>query len=219
LGEPAPVNGGPSGFRVTNSTFDNIYAEGIKIASNTYLNASGYNMFFDVGNHFNGTTSPATPVINFESSNNVSIGDLFQRTTAYSGTYPRISINDTLSIGIDSSSQMQMGTYVRETGTTQTINNNAGSTTILTFDATVIRAVRIDYTIVRDVNTRTGSFTIVASTDGTGGSLAQNDTGYQNASTGVALTATETGSTVTWQYTSTNTGISGYIHYSVTRLA
>ena len=180
LGDPSPVNGGPTGFRILGNIFNNIYVEGIYIAANTGMNASGYNMFYDVGNHFGGTTAPASAVISFIGTNNVSIGDMFQRTTAYAGTYPRININDGINIAFDGATQMQLGTYVRQTGTSTTVANNATNQVILTFFASVTRAVQINYTIVRDTKTRTGVFTIVAGIDNAGTGLYSNDTGFQN---------------------------------------
>jgi len=219
LGDPAPVNGGPTGFRILGNIFDNIYAEGIIIAANTVMNASGYNMFYDVGNHFNGTTAPASAVINFVGTNNVSIGDMFQRTTVYSGTYPRININDGINIAFDGAAQTQQGTYVRETGTFATVANNAINQVIFTFFASAIKAVQINYTIVRDTAIRTGVFTIVAGTDNAGTGLASNDTGFENSSTGVTFGVQEVAGQVSWLSSATNTGIAATLNYSITRLA
>ena len=219
LGNPSPVNGGPTGFRFLGNVFDNIYAEGIIIAAGTGMNASGYNTFYDVGNHFNGTTSPATSVINFIGQNNVSVGDMFQRTTVYAGTYPRININNGINIAFDSASQIQQGTYVRQTGVNGSLLNNTANQTILTFNDTAIKAVQINYTIVRDVNVRTGVYTIVAGTDNAGTNIQGSDSGVQNASTGVTFAVSETAGIVTWKASTTNTGVGAIINYSVTKLA
>jgi Pectate lyase superfamily protein len=219
LGDPAPVNGGPTGFRILGNIFNNIYAEGILIAANTGMNATGYNMFYDVGNHFGGTTAPASVVINFLGSNNVSIGDMFQRTTAYAGTYPRINVNSGINIAFDSAAQIQQGTYIRQTGTGVTVANNVTNQNVFTFNATLVRAVQINYTIVRNTATRTGVFTIVAGTDNSGTALTFNDTGIENVSTGVTFGVQELAGQVSWLVTSTNTGIASVLNYSVTRLA
>ena len=219
LGDPAPVNGGPTGFRILGNIFNNIYAEGIAIAANTGMNASGYNMFYDVGNHFNGTTAPATAVINFLGENNVSIGDMFQRTTAYSITWPRINVNSGINVAFDSASQVQQGTYIRQTGATKTLLNNTAGQNILTFFASATRAIQINYTIVRDTATRTGVFTIVAGTDNAGTNLAYNDTGFENISTGVTFGVQEIAGQVSWSADTTATGIAATLNYSVTKLA
>jgi len=219
LGDPTPVNGGPTGFRILGNVFDNIYVQGISVAANTGMNASGYNMFYDVGNHFGGTTAPASSVIDFVGQNNVSIGDMFQRTTAYTTTYPRININAGVSIAFDSANQIQQGVYTRETGIRDTLLDNTASQTILTFDATATRAVQVDYTITRDTATRTGVYVIVAGTDASGTGLQGSDTGVQNAAPGVTFSVSETASIVSWLATTTNTGTDAIINYSVTRLA
>jgi hypothetical protein len=219
LGGPIPVLGGATGVRIVHSVFDNIYAEGI-VMNNVQLNASGYNVFYDVGNHFNGTTFPATSIININADQNISVGDMFQRTAAYATTYPRINLNFTSSIGIDSADKIQVGTFTRFSGTRTILDDNKSSpTAIFTIDANAARAFKVDYTILRDTNTRTGVFTVVASTDGTGSDLNSANDDLENASVGVTLSASETGSTVTVSYTTTSTGIAAEIYYSITKLA
>jgi len=219
LGNPAPVNGGPTGFRILGNIFDNIYVEGIIIANDTVMNASGYNMFYDVGNHFNGTTAPASAVINFVGTDNVSIGDMFQRTTAYAGTYPRININDKINIAFDGASQMQLGTYVRQTGVSLTVPNDTTNQIVFTFFASAIKAMQINYTIVRDTAIRTGVFTIVVGTDNAGTGLAGNDTGVDNSVTGVTFGVQEIAGQVSWLVSTTDTDIAAILNYSITRLA
>lgn len=219
LGDPVPINGGPTGVRVLGNVFDNIYGEGIFIAADITMNATGYNMFYDVANHFNGTTAPATSVIVFIGQNNVSIGDMFQRTLAYAGTYPRININRGTNIAFDGAELVQQGVYSRQTGVAGTLLNNTAGQTILTFDATATRAIQINYTIVRDVNTQTGVYTIVAGTDASGTGLQGSDSSVQNSAIGVTFSVIETASIVTWRATTTNTGFAATINYSVTRLA
>ena len=214
-----PVNGGATGFRMIGNIFDSIYANGIVIDS-VSLNMSAYNIFFDVGNQFNGTTLPAFAVIDINYANNISVGDMFQRTDAYATTFARIKINDSASIAYDNSTKILQGTYVRETGQATTLlDNQSSAATIQTIDATDVRAFKLDYTIVRGSAVRTGTWTVVASTDGTGGSLQQTDSGSQNSSTGVTLSFTETGSVISFQYTTTSTGSTAELHYSITHLA
>jgi hypothetical protein len=144
---------------------------------------------------------------------------MFQRTTAYAGTYPRININDGINIAFDGAAQTQQGTYVRETGTAATVANNAINQVIFTFFASAIKAVQINYTIVRDTAIRTGVFTIVAGTDNAGTGLASNDTGFENSSTGVTFGVQEVAGQVSWLSSATNTGIAATLNYSITRLA
>jgi hypothetical protein len=183
------------------------------------MNASGYNMFYDVGNHFNGTTAPATAVINFVGDNNVSIGDMFQRTTAYAGTYARVNINNGINIAFDGASQLQMGTYVRQTGVSLTVPNDTTNQIVFTFFASDTRAVQINYTVVRNTGIRTGVFTIVAGTDNAGTGLTFNDTGFENTATGVTFGAQEIAGQVSWLVSTTDTGIAATLNYSITQLA
>ena len=218
LGGVSPVNGGATGVRILNSVFDNIYAEGI-VFDNVGLNATGYNMFYDVGNHFAGVTYPATPVIRINADQNISVGDMFQRTTAFSQTYPRIDIGQTASIAFTGGYKVQMGTFTRFSGVRTTLTNNTSSpAAVFTVDAGDVRAFTIDYTITRDTKTKAGTITVVASTDGTGGDLSFNDVGYSNSDPGVTISASETGGTVTVSYVTTNTGIDAEFYYSITQL-
>jgi len=218
LGDPAPVDGGPTGFRVVGNSFDNVYAEGFKVSADTSLNMSGYNIYYNVGNHFNGDAYPATPVITFDANNNVSVGDMFERGD--SSAVPRIETNNTICITTENGYQLALGNYVRFSGLRDTlIDNTSSPTTIFTINATLIRAFDFDYTVVRGSTTRTGKVTVVASTDGTGVNLNYSDSGLQNSSTGVAFTATESGSAVSIQYTTTNTGSDATLTYSTTKLA
>jgi hypothetical protein len=125
---------GPTGVRIVQNTFDNVYAEGIVIV-NVGLNASAYNTFYDVGNWFQGTTSPVTPVIDINGNNNVSVGDMFERTTQYADALrPRIKLNNLngIALGMNVSNivfyesnvadltvanQIAVGTYQRTAGT------------------------------------------------------------------------------------------------------
>ena len=241
LGNNTPPAVGPTGLRIVQNNFDNIYAEGIVIV-NVGMNCSAYNAFYDVGNHFLGTDNPYSPVIDIDGTNNVSVGDMFERTTEYStGVHPRIQLNDLngVALGMNVSNitfyqnnsdgggtpynfanQLAVGTYQRMAGITDTLADNVSSArTLLTFDAVYIRAVRIDYTIVRGTAVRTGTYTIVCGTDASGTNLQGSDTGVQNSAPGQTFSVTEAASVVSWKYVTTSTGSAATIYYSVTKLA
>ena len=244
LGDTSAPAVGPTGFRIIQNDFNNIYAQGIVIV-NVGLNCSAYNVFYDVGNHFNGANSPATSIINIDAINNVSVGDMFERTTQFSSTYPRINlgttyspVNNTIALGMNVSditfyqnnsagatpynyaNQLALGTYQRVAGIRDDLTVSGSAQTLFTFDADFIAAVKIDYTIITDNNNavRTGTYTIVRSTSDSTGALASSDSGIQNSETGVTFSESEDGSTsvISWKYTTTN---SGTINYSVTKLA
>ena len=219
LGTNTVVNGGPTGVRITNNLFDNIYAEGV-VFGDVSLNATGYNIFYNVGNHFLGTTSPYTAVIDIQSSNNLSVGDMFERADAYAGSanpgtaYPRITLNNTQSIATTNGVETAQGTYARESGQIFTLYDD-DSGTIFTVDADVISAFKLDYTIVRGTGFRTG--TVLVATDG-GGTISSSDDYTENLDTGVAITITQASNTVSVDYTTTSTGDNASYSVSLTRL-
>jgi hypothetical protein len=219
LGEGPTVNDGPTGVRIIGNVFDNISYEGIVFGQNLTLglNASGHNIFYDVGNQF--TTSqgtPVSPVISIQTNNNVSISDLFERTPAFATTYPRIDNNQTLSISTTNGESMTMGTHNQLSGTQDTLINDT-TDAVFTFSTNVAKAFKIDYTIIRNVSYRTG--TIMVATDSGSGDLNFNDTFVENNSAGVTLSASQVGTTVSLDYTTTDTGQNGTIYYSITYFA
>jgi hypothetical protein len=213
LGAGTPVLGGPTGVRVTHNFFDQVYAQGI-IFGDVSLNATGYNIFYNVGNHFNGTTSPATTIIDIQSNNNVSVGDLFERTDAYATTYARINLNTTTSIGVTNSKQLAIGQYVRETGTVTTLTTDG---TVFTINATQIKAFVVNYTMIRNTGYRTGSLTVAGDSGAT--DLTYSDDYVENLDIGVNLTASQVGSTISVDYASTIIGDNVNLTYSITHLA
>ena len=224
--------GDPSGVRIMHNTFDNIYNQGIVFTNGIKLNASGYNVFYDVGNHFQGYANPATSIIDIDADNNISVGDMFARNTAQSAVYPRINLNNTNTMSMsmnarsvafyqdgvqDStiSNTLDLGTYSRTSGVNDVINDNgtANLFVVTNTGANGIRAFRVDYTILRDTSYRSGTLTVAS---GTG--FVYTDDYVENSSTGVTLTVTDNTGTVTVAYTATSTGIDGSINYSITNL-
>ena len=225
-GDTTNSNGGPTGTRIVSNMFNNIYAEGIIFGSNLNpgINASGQNIFYDVGNHFSGSNgTPATSIISIQSDNNLSISDLFQRTDAYATTYPRVSLNATMSIATTNGESLSMGTYTRASGQSWPLENNSQGT-IFTLGNAVLdnyRTFMIDYNIIRDVTYRTGTI-MVAAAGGTN-ILQFTDTNVQNGNTGITLNVTQGINGITLDFTSTdgipgepgNPKLPGTISYSI----
>jgi hypothetical protein len=112
--------------------------------------------------------------------------------------------------------QFSFGDYIVNAGPSATLANNATTETVFTIDANAIPAFEVKYMIRRGVYTRTGTYIVVGSTDGTGGTLTTSDAdAVQNGSTGVTFTVTESASTITFAYSSTNTGVTGTLYYSI----
>ena len=200
--------------------FNTIYAEGIIFGTYTNLSASGHNIFYDVGNYYTGTS--VTPIIILNNSNNVSISDLFERSDADAIEYPRVYVDlATDSQPITNGSQIvsALGTYVRQSGSQTELAN--GDTNIVATKSTVhTKAFEINYTIIRGVLYRTGTWLV--SLNGTsGGTPTWSDDYVQNDDTGVTFTMTQTASTIVIEYTATEIppGLNGTINYSINYLA
>ena len=209
-----------TGTRITGNQFDKIYNEGIIFDNllNPALNASGHNIFYDVGNHFLGLGNPFTPVIDIQSNNNVSISDMFQRNAADAQSFPRVKLNDTASIATTNGAQLALGTYVRQSGSTATLINDT-TATIFTIDATDILAFSVNYTISRDFDFRTGTLVVASDVGDSSGGLEFSDDFTENNPTGVTLTVSQSGDVISVGYISTETGVNGTMYYSVTHLA
>ena len=220
----------PTGVRIVENIFDNIYHEAIVITGAT-LNASAYNIFYDVGNIFLGIVT--RPVIDIDADNNISVGDLFERTTADSVSHPRIALNNTgsvvlgmnirgISYIIDGAAndtianQMQLGEYTRTTGVADVLTDNTTEDLFVvnTGLSDPIVAFNIDYTITRSTSYRSGTMSIIS---GTG--FTYSDDYAENSSTGITLLAAQAGGNVTVSYTSSSTGDPGTIKYSITHLS
>jgi hypothetical protein len=233
LGSASPVNGGPSGVRIMHNTFDNIYEEGVVINS-CGLNATGYNTFYDVGNHFNGVTNPAASIITINADDNISVGDLFQRSNAYATTYPRIQLYDIttstvpVSIALTNGKSIQMGSYQRQSGQQTAIVDGAANQPIITVDsdqpvsAGGYTSFTMNYTIYRDTpathGVRTGTLMVCGSpgSDSAGEVIVYTDDYNENENIDVTLTVSENGSDmITVSYTAASTGYNGVIYYSL----
>jgi hypothetical protein len=219
----APVDGGPSGVRISQNIFDDIFAQGIDIGI-VSMNVSAFNTFYDVGNKFLGSGHPFYSIININNADNISIGDMFERNDIDNVAYKRISLNEKSSIAFDLSKKIMIGTYVREVGKIVTLSDNtAVATTAFTIDLTDkhtnvnLGTFKVDYAIKRNNIVRIGSINI-ACDGGTPGSLTYNEAYNENASSGIIFSVVQLGTDVTVKYTATNTGNNATLSYSVERL-
>jgi hypothetical protein len=208
LGITSPVNGGPTGTRIIHNLFDNIYAQGIEMGAIS-LNGTGHNIFYDVGNNFDGILQPATTIIDIDGNNNVCIGDMFERGDGYVSNYPRININNRQVIATMNGKEMQLGTFKRESGFSEVVvGNTVSATTIASSD---LEAFSVNYTIIRDTVKRTG---IINVTNDLLGNIVYTDDFNQTATTGVVLTVIDNAGTADIKYTAT-AGVNGTFIYSI----
>jgi hypothetical protein len=241
LGGAVPVNGGATGVRIVQNTFDNVHSEGIIIDGVSH-NATAYNTFYDVGNGFNGDAFPATSIIVIDADNNVSIGDMFERNTAQSATYPRINLVNTSSIALGMNitgitffqddiqdntlaNQLMLGRYQRTAGIRDVVTAGGAQIDLAVLDTDILKipAFKVDYTIVRNSFYRTGTMTVVSGQDSTAGTgFAYSDDYVENGDTGVTMEATHNLSIatplVTISYSATGAG-DGTIRYSISHLS
>jgi hypothetical protein len=220
----------PNGVQILNNVFDNVYIQGIEFRDCS-LNASGYNVFYDVGNHFNGNTLAASSIILFNSADNVSVGDMFQRTQPQSLLYPRIELYTSstqtipASIAITNGQKIELGSYTRNSGLTAILTAGATNGTLFTVIVgdypTGIRGFQMNYTITRGTASRMGTMTVVSIPDDSTGEFNWTDDYSQSTDTNITLTpsdtATTVGGTITMYYANGD-GQDGKIYYSITSL-
>ena len=232
MGGATVVDGGATGVRIVQNTFDSVYAEGV-VFDNVSLNCTAYNTFYDVGNHFNGVGSPATPIIDINANNNVSVGDRFARNNAQSLLYPRVVLNNTNTMAMSQNTRgvifyqqnvedntvgnsLDLGTYQRIAGISDILVDEATGDLFVTNNS-IVSAFKMDYTIQRENLRRSGTLTVVCN-DGAGGGFSYTDDFSQNGDTGITLTPTDNTTETLVSYTSTSTGNGGTIKYSITNL-
>lgn len=222
LGGVSPVNGGPTGVAILSNTFDHIYHEGV-IIQNVKLNSTGFNIYFDVGNEYNGSPlsiGTSTSVIDINADQNISVGDLFQRTAAQAdATHPRINLNHTASMSFDGD-RMRVGNYTRTAAVQATLANNS-SGNLVVISATATPAFKMDYTIKRGSLYRTGTMTVVADAEDSAGDFSWCDDYVENNNIDITLSAVDTsisGGNLVIQWATANTGVAATIYYSITNL-
>ena len=193
-----------------------MYMQGV-IYDDVSLNVTAYNVFYNVANRLQNPATPFYPVVEFGNDNNASINDLFERNDTDADSYARITITGASG---STGTQIQLGRYTRETGRTFTLVNNSSNQTIFTTNANQFKAFAMTYTINRNGEIRHGTLTVVSKiSDGSTLSQVYTDDYSETDDIGVTLLVTQTGSTVTVLYTTTNTGFASTITYSVQHLA
>ena len=211
LGENIISGNGPQGTKVSHRLFDNIFATAIRTFTVKEF-VSAFNTFKDVGNQLLGVGNPSAPVINFDSDNNYSIGDTFDRTTADDATQPRIENNKRKVYGLIASDHIAYGTHREDPGQEIVLNDNVlvATATGIDFDEASLENAIIEFTIIRGNAVRTGTLK-VAGSNTAGYSLDQDYA--ENSDCGIALFINSLNGNLT--YTSTSTGSSATLNYKV----
>jgi hypothetical protein len=201
--------GDPTGFRATHNQFDLIYSEGI-IYDDVSLNISAYNVFLNVGYSI-GSSNPVYPCVTFGNDNNCSINDLFARSDADNYQVPRVQI--VASSPVTGGTLQQLGRYTRNNGRTfECLDNQSSEQTVFSINSLNTKAFAMQYTIARGTDYRSGVLTVT-------GGPAYTDDFVEGGDTGITLAASQSGDQVSVVYTSTSTGSSASLTYSVSHLA
>lgn len=154
-------------------------------------------------------------MIDFNTDNNVSFGDVFERSDADDLTYARVDVGTTTSVGWDNSKKVKLGSFVRESGETATLTDNTSSaTSVFTMDSSDVKAWSLDYTITRGSNVRHGKMQVRNTA-----TPVYSDDYVEDTATGVTLSVANTaGTTYALQYTTSSTGSNATLTYSLSQL-
>lgn len=201
---------GPIGVKVSNSVFDAIATIGFR--SYVTRNGSINNTYLDVGNGIGG--SAVSAVIQFDGTNNYSIGDTFTRTG--NASFSRINFVNRQNYAVISGQYSRLGPFTREVGNVVTLSDNmivAANTTIAFNDSnSIYNAVKIPYKIVRGNDVRSGELNIVQNS--TAQSISDNY--LETNPTGVTFSLSHAANVTNVQYTTTSTGNVATLEYSIT---
>ena len=208
---------GPAGFRIMQCMFDDIADAGINFA-NISRNISAFNIFYDVGNNFNGAGNATTNIIKIQSSDNISWGDMFERSDADDLLQPRVAVTNTVD-GIFSENGQGIQLGQRHLGVAKQVtiaNNQVSAANVCSVDPNGYSMFKIDYRIVRGDNYRTGTITVALAQGAN--TIQFADDFVENGDTGVILTVDEDSGNYRLRYTSTNT-VAGSINYAVKHIS
>lgn len=219
LGTGTPDNGGPEGVRIVQNLFDKIGNKGIDIGAIAF-NVSAYNIFLDVANDYLGAGNQAAPVIEINGDNNVSVGDMFERSDADARTQPRVKNNNKATYALINGDEIQFGTYHRLAGVSTDLSVQGSATTIFTVNTADATAFNVNYQMKESSTNviRFGTLRVVGQdTDDSAGTLAYVDDFSEDNPNNFVLSAVQSGSTISIQYTSTiaNTFKYSIEHFSV----
>jgi hypothetical protein len=149
------------GIKITSSTFDNISAEAVRSNDDSSI-TTAFNTYKVVG-YTDGTDidsgTPTTAVLNWDSSRNFSVADIFERSAIDIAIYPTVEIG-TVSIPpleqtYSTTGSLQASTGLSEILPDDTLNN--GTNCIVPGTNTAI----IDYQLTRNGAVRQGTIKVV----------------------------------------------------------
>jgi len=202
----------PQSFRIISSLFDNISAEAIVSEDDSSI-VTAYNLYKTVGRTNGAEIDIGTAnyaVLSWNTPNNYSIAEQFERTAAEQIDYPTIEINADQSTAVLQNTTA--GSLQDSTGLTLTLENNltlAPSNLVLLPSTS---SAIIDYKITRDTDYRIGTIKI---SHVNGGSIVVDDEYSATADIGVTLDFINNAGSAVMQYTTTDTSNDATLKYSI----
>ena len=188
-------NVAPTSMTVSNSIFNRISNYGIKSNDGSSI-SSTFNYFGEVG--FS-ELAVESSVLYWGNNDNYSISDKFTRDEANIALYPIIEMED--NGRITSPTTSHYGSLNINPGAIETLagNTTVAANTTVSFEE--ISSAIIDYTMVRNNETRMGSMKVTQ----TGGTAFFEDDFTESTALGVTLSFQSFGNVAVLQYTSTTT--------------
>jgi hypothetical protein len=200
----------PQGIKVISSQFDNVSAQAIYSDDNASI-TSAFNYYRNVGLGL--TTSTATSaVLAWNTANNYSIGDVFERSQINQLEYPIVEI-----IANDQPAGLTQATTVGSVqdfpGDTVTLEDATTANTSVELTSLISSAI-IDYKITRGSHKRIGTVKV---SHFDGDDIAVDDEYTESADIGVTLdfVGNVTNQSAVLGYTSTATGADATLKYTI----
>jgi len=210
LGQNSTPTTMPSNYKIINCVFYSIANSAIECYAGVSGVLSSGNNYLDVGNNFAGVGSPVAPVLSFVSDGNYSLCDTFARTDADDLVQKRISYNGSKFVSIQSNVGLVSGNYVTGIGGTVVLTNN---TPVYASTGIVLRdACQVNYTIIRGITLRHGSFVYAGSNSQQNFSDNYMMSGLNTITLSAGLTL---GGDAVIVYQTTDTGVDATMKYNI----
>lgn len=143
-----------AGVKVSNSIFAMVGQQAITASVKVQGITSAFNTFKDVGNSYLGAGNAITPILEFNSGNNYSIADLFDRSQADNLIYPSVQHHGYSVVSTNAKDAVKLGNAYQTIGKTVIV---AASSTNYIPMITTYRHGTINYSAERGNKYRTGS--------------------------------------------------------------
>ena len=151
--------------------------------------------------------------IDISGDNNVSIGDMFERSDADALVQPRIDLNNKACYALVNGDEIEFGTYHKLAGVSTELSVAGSPTTIFTVTTAEAAAFNCLYQFKDPISKiiRFGTLRVVAQdSDDSAGTLSYVDDYTEDNPSAIVLDVIQSGSTISVRYTSTASGTFKY---------